>query len=195
MTTDKFGIAGAILYSLSSVPRRGYPGTILTWDQEAACVLKTSTGQCPIATATYGAGRVVAFAHNGYVNGFDGCDTKSKADHCVLLRNAIFWATKSECRIYGTCSPECSSGKNLINTYPFYATSCNAPVVIGGINVESTKIVSALNGIETKGTPSFSIGLNHTWDTFGDQGEVIRDDVIIWTNKRTDQETAETMHL
>jgi len=76
----------ALLDGVTALEQVGIPGPVVAFGPGAFAVLTTPSGEAVVAAARYGAGRVVAFGHGGYLGA--GPDGSGRAR---LLANAHAW--------------------------------------------------------------------------------------------------------
>ncbi|XP_078695626.1 TRPM8 channel-associated factor 2-like [Branchiostoma floridae x Branchiostoma belcheri] len=82
-----------LLKDVTTVPKVGVPGNIVVFGDQAEPILLDDRGRAIMAAATHGAGRVVAFSHNGYIKQFsEGKNQKFE----TLNRNIRTWLGMKE---------------------------------------------------------------------------------------------------
>ena len=94
---DQAADRASIIQGVNLIASPGVPGTLCAFAQNATIIADAPTGRqnAPrrpiIAAATYGKGRIIAFAHDGYFKS----DALAKHDTARLIANLLRWSTRN----------------------------------------------------------------------------------------------------
>eukprot|EP01053_Blabericola_migrator_P003545 Blabericola_migrator_1__3544@NODE_2051_length_3358_cov_40_919781_g1301_i0_p1_GENE_NODE_2051_length_3358_cov_40_919781_g1301_i0NODE_2051_length_3358_cov_40_919781_g1301_i0_p1_ORF_typecomplete_len863_score172_28Peptidase_M60/PF13402_6/1_1e60M60like_N/PF17291_2/1_4e13zflike/PF04071_12/2_2e03zflike/PF04071_12/1_2_NODE_2051_length_3358_cov_40_919781_g1301_i06213209 len=201
----------AILLGLNSIPKPGVPGQVLAFGgSQTFCPLITKTRGCPIGASEFGSGRVIAFGHNGFLQGVHNDDDYGRR-LARLVRNSVVWGAKAECEFYSShnltqelqCGPYCDSGDaphistSLFSSYPFGAGTCRLPIAIGGIGFNDAKLKQIVSAISTGSNDKFVAVATVPRSTKAEIDKLLKQnlDVILWTNTNSREEVTDAVDI